>query len=597
MTTLKGPVDMSRRKAELMDIASGLGLSTVGNKKTLIQQITEYLGNHDDLCLDPKFQGLFAYRPDTKIASGGRSQTKQGSKTSADKVNEDDTAAQASQEKTATGSVPYKYVTYESAHRLVRAGKTLQSLQISTDPPPRFTRLQSGTSKIGGNSGGGPAVIRLANEAAISTRDDSSLSPMSSPAVLPQDIGSEPEGGDISAVEVEELAPTDIQPADLPHTPPKWPVGLPSTVDNIGPKQDIVVAFHRTSGDAVQSTLEVCVKEGRGISLVRSQAADGTTLYTARLSELLPAAINQASPVKAAGGRLYRAGFSTESSKVSLGSVKSVVEGNGHQFEYNRVDLYKLQRTTDGDSLLCNVYLDGTTVVGQDSKDHASSAMQADKIAALDIPASLQKDAHPAPDMVSRTQNTSGTDKDFLGYLRELLDAPSKPWPRANSIGVILKRRLAVIHAMETLDSRGWSQSTGGYVVADDEDTPFAGRKFTKQTVYEALHIKHSNASDDARLFAAQDLKKLSRVRAWMADPEGKYSNDFSDMTVAEFKRYKEKALTQKMSVEKEEYRKDQKGKKRADRSDSEGESSGYLRHEPKRTRKSIGMDSSDLDV
>ncbi|KAH9932373.1 uncharacterized protein B0H18DRAFT_1102492 [Fomitopsis serialis] len=545
MTTLKGPVDMSRRKAELMDIASGLGLSTVGNKKTLIQQITEYLGNHDDLCLDPKFQGLFAYRPDTKIASGGRSQTKQGSKTSADKVTEDDTAAQASQEKTATG-----------------AGKTLQSLQISTDPPPRFTRLQS------------------ANEAAISTRDDSSLSPMSSPAVLPQDIGSE--GGDISAVEVEELAPTDIQPADLPHTPPKWPVGLPSTVDNIGPKQDIVVAFHRTSGDAVQSTLE---------------AADGTTLYTARLSELLPAAINQASPVKAAGGRLYRAGFSTESSKVSLGSVKSVVEGNGHQFEYNRVDLYKLQRTTDGDSLLCNVYLDGTTVVGQDSKDHASSAMQADKIAALDIPASLQKDAHPAPDMVSRTQNTSGTDKDFLGYLRELLDAPSKPWPRANSIGVILKRRLAVIHAMETLDSRGWSQSTGGYVVADDEDTPFAGRKFTKQTVYEALHIKHSNASDDARLFAAQDLKKLSRVRAWMADPEGKYSNDFSDMTVAEFKRYKEKALTQKMSVEKEEYRKDQKGKKRADRSDSEGESSGYLRHEPKRTRKSIGMDSSDLDV
>lgn len=62
--------------------------------------------------------------------------------------------------------------------------------------------------------------------------------------------------------------------------------------------------------------------------------------------------------VTARGGRLYRPGFSTDSSKVSLGDVETVLAGNSSQFRIDRVNQYKLQRTADGESFLCNVYFE-----------------------------------------------------------------------------------------------------------------------------------------------------------------------------------------------------------------------------------------------
>lgn len=89
MESLTGPIDKTRLKNDLVLIAQALGLQPKGNKDVLIGRITDHLKTHPDLVLDPRFQGLFTYRPDKAVISYGRVETKAQGKTSADKAKED----------------------------------------------------------------------------------------------------------------------------------------------------------------------------------------------------------------------------------------------------------------------------------------------------------------------------------------------------------------------------------------------------------------------------------------------------------------------------------------------------------------------------
>ena len=64
---LVGPLSMGRRRAELDAIAAALEISTsASNKKTLLKQIQTHLEQRPELASEPRFQGLFSYRPESK---------------------------------------------------------------------------------------------------------------------------------------------------------------------------------------------------------------------------------------------------------------------------------------------------------------------------------------------------------------------------------------------------------------------------------------------------------------------------------------------------------------------------------------------------
>jgi hypothetical protein len=85
---LAGPINSSRKKQDLIDIAKALGIeNTAGTIKDLVPRIQQYLKDHQELSAETRFQRLFMYRPGA--AGSKKSNSKETGKTSADKTAED----------------------------------------------------------------------------------------------------------------------------------------------------------------------------------------------------------------------------------------------------------------------------------------------------------------------------------------------------------------------------------------------------------------------------------------------------------------------------------------------------------------------------
>ncbi|KAF9061769.1 hypothetical protein BDP27DRAFT_1485515 [Rhodocollybia butyracea] len=127
-TPLKGPVNMARKKPELVEIAQAFGWNgnvTSTTKKELLAIIMANLNNvenSDMLQGNPRFQGLISYR----TTAGPARISKASGKNSSDKVMEDREAAEAVLDKPPTG-----------AHR------KLQDLNIAAHPPAQFKPLNT----------------------------------------------------------------------------------------------------------------------------------------------------------------------------------------------------------------------------------------------------------------------------------------------------------------------------------------------------------------------------------------------------------------------------------------------------------------------
>jgi hypothetical protein len=62
-----GPLNKSRRKEDLKDIAAALNLLDVGKKDHLLDRIFKHFNEHPDLKTSPRFEGLFNPRPRKRI--------------------------------------------------------------------------------------------------------------------------------------------------------------------------------------------------------------------------------------------------------------------------------------------------------------------------------------------------------------------------------------------------------------------------------------------------------------------------------------------------------------------------------------------------
>lgn len=130
-----GPVNSRKKKSELQDIASALSLQDTGTVKDLVSSIQQHLTAHPELSDQPRFQGLFSYRPDSIPA-------KNKLKSSAVKAAED------ASEEAKIGKVPTGYLRIYlvcvyalTIPILFSAHKTLLDMEVTVDPPAQFTPL------------------------------------------------------------------------------------------------------------------------------------------------------------------------------------------------------------------------------------------------------------------------------------------------------------------------------------------------------------------------------------------------------------------------------------------------------------------------
>jgi hypothetical protein len=84
---LIGPISTSRKKADLVDIATALGIEYTGTIRELVPRIQGHLKAHQELVTQSQFQRLFMYRP--AAAESKKADSRENGKSSTDKQAED----------------------------------------------------------------------------------------------------------------------------------------------------------------------------------------------------------------------------------------------------------------------------------------------------------------------------------------------------------------------------------------------------------------------------------------------------------------------------------------------------------------------------
>ncbi|KAF9539931.1 hypothetical protein CPC08DRAFT_770889 [Agrocybe pediades] len=337
----QGPIS-SMKMAGLIALCSSLGLDSTGNNDKRKKRINDYLKSHEGLADDPRYQGLFAYR-------ANKLSVPTASKKSVDKVKED--AIEAAKDVEPTG-----------------AHKTLLSKNVPIAPPAQFVRLTAhGHSKIQAQ----------AQSTINADRNSNRNSDESSPEAPPMPFSSQTGPINVSDDEGGQDCPDDgydesqINPVSTPTPNPSTPVNkkghsqaftIMDHRKSSSPnpftesvKKDVIVSFRDFLDDS-KPPLEVIVPRGE-VPIAREVGNDTQPLYTTRLSDLLPAAIENMSPKKAPFIRLYRAGQVSADSRIQIGSIASVLGRSSRPLKIDFIDSYSLQESSKG-FLVCDVFTD-----------------------------------------------------------------------------------------------------------------------------------------------------------------------------------------------------------------------------------------------
>ncbi|KAI0749205.1 hypothetical protein C8Q80DRAFT_1269119 [Daedaleopsis nitida] len=415
---------------------------------------------------------------------------------------------------------------------------------------------------------------------AVTGNGDDSSTYASSPPATPGTEGP----GDHSAVQ-------EDSDAETPRTPVKH-VGGGGNSTISGEKATVIVSF--LNPDNLKAPAEeICVEEGRRLKVERTTGANGNEHAYVRLSELMPVAIQQAgTPMKGRRARVSRAGIQSEGGRIDLGTIEAISEGKRvKQLELSKVDRLELQPVIgDDNTFICQLFLRDAALVNDTPAHHPTAGLQPGAIQPV---TSLLSTAAPrnAP-LVSTGRSTSTSKDGLVVFLRALFNGPQQPWRKAKTAGDILERQKMLERAMETLDELRWGKSKGGYRIPEDyaDAGTFAGHSFVKQDVLRALHLGHSQASDDGALFKKDVLGKVAKVRDWYDHgDDSEHAARFTDMSIKEFRMYTDRKMKGKAHLQ---------AKRKAElspyNSDGDGQKAGPSKRgkKVKRARSSDHLDS-----
>ncbi|KAJ7182130.1 hypothetical protein C8R46DRAFT_1210715 [Mycena filopes] len=218
-------------------------------------------------------------------------------KTSAGKAAEDESESSKSPQ-TATG-----------------ANKALLEQHHKLQPPAQFKRLTAGRGGAANKNKGGSGGNDLNPNSDESSEDE----------VEPHDRAGTPE--------------TEAKP-DTPQSPQKMP-GV------------VQVNFFDESNHAV-ALRQVIVDD---FPVVLSTSHDGSHKFSALLSELVPAAIKNDSPIKERGGRMYRPNIRDDPGHHHIGKIEALLAGTSSALKPRPMNEYSLRPSSDG-TFYCDLFWD-----------------------------------------------------------------------------------------------------------------------------------------------------------------------------------------------------------------------------------------------
>ncbi|KAJ7447684.1 hypothetical protein FB451DRAFT_1375588 [Mycena latifolia] len=518
----------NKYKPELQAIAAAMGLTFDHTKPVLLESIQKYILDHPNLADDPKFLPLFAHRTAAKAAG----------KNSAHK---------AAEETVAPLQAP------------MGANRTLLEQKVKVDPPPQFTKLatehkprstnslntkdavdeDSDSSSLDGASDRGPLTPEP-EEKAPKKKKNLTLSKHEIPAAKapsPVDTAAAPNLDDPlssaqatsgrTARRVWQLSTSNeanetSQPGSLP------PGSLVFNMELDGLGVDISMPFFRDclsdapvdGTDNIKSLSTWAGKKGlftnqvnffdehdhatlqRQVPVLSTEvpitvfaAEDGTTRFKTSLSEILPAAIQNDSPIKERGGRIYRPNIRGDSTHHHVRKIDNILLGDCRALNIGEVNEYTL-RTSVGGTLHCDVFWDqspqavGGTNGGVPTPEGSATDHSAPKasefvralfraqsvlrsLSGSDVPMAIANDR--ATHNPTGKFAAPGVREAFLRFLHGEMktnfpDLPEfgKAWPRAKFAGMLLDRFRTQEGVFELFTA--WSRPTGGYTVPMNHD-------------------------------------------------------------------------------------------------------------------------------
>ncbi|KAJ7873634.1 hypothetical protein B0H14DRAFT_3131234 [Mycena olivaceomarginata] len=282
-----------------------------------------------------------------------------------------------------------------------------------------------------------------------------------------------------------------------------------------------------------------------------STADNGTKKYTTLLSDLLPAVIQNDSPIKKQGGRLYRSNIRDEpTAPHHLGKINTLLAKSSNALLTRQMNEYNLVPLSDG-SFVCDVFWEQPSITRAAGSTGDTSRRGTGCGYTITGPLQFTGTGSDVPLHIanSRAQFSPlhehalpGLRAEFVDFLHAKVKAevPNMPdqgydWGRCKYVGESLDRYLLQQAAFDFF--AGWGRTAGGFAVPRGHDK-ISGVSFKKELIFEVLNIKSSSTSDINKLFAPERLEKAPKAKAWVNSKGETNDDSFRKMTTIGFKKY-----------------------------------------------------------
>ncbi|KAF7371011.1 hypothetical protein MSAN_00735300 [Mycena sanguinolenta] len=420
----------------------------------------------------------------------------------------------------------------------------MREMKMTTDPPPRYT----------------PLGLNHKTVSAVGEHDDQdSSSGLSSPPPQLKEDESEEE---VSDLELEEKKATGAS-------------GKQADKGEVQPVLVKVIGF----GTATQ---QVAVP---GVRIHQSQSASGSVVYHTNLRELLPAVVENHSPMKAiTGGRFMRRGLVQNSdddepaSYMDVGSVdQHMKKAKIRSLEFGPAELLDVKPTTEG-FYTADIFFDPGSAALAAKPAPEPPVAQAAAVTKLtgsgsDKPLEIaQARANENP-----FNNAEAMDA-FHAFLRQTAEVQLETYPRAtaNDMQEALLQYNAYKGVLKIF--KPWNAKKGYDVPMSSKS--FAGQHFTLRQIQDAIKVPTSSVNLLVKYFEMERLRETPEALAWFKSGGVDNQDKYNSMAPADWKKElnanKEKADRKAEKKAERKERAEQKHRKRyREESSSEGSREG----------------------
>ncbi|KAJ7873630.1 hypothetical protein B0H14DRAFT_3860017 [Mycena olivaceomarginata] len=274
-----------------------------------------------------------------------------------------------------------------------------------------------------------------------------------------------------------------------------------------------------------------------------STADNGTKKYTTLLSDLLPAVIQNDSPIKKQGGRLYRSNIRDEpTAPHHLGKINTLLAKSSNALLTRQMNEYNLVPLSDGSFAPQATHLEGVQAVATSTPQEINTITGPLQFTGTGSDVPLHIANSRAQFSPLHEHALPGLRAEFVDFLHAKVKAevPNMPdqgydWGRCKYVGESLDRYLLQQAAFDFF--AGWGRTAGGFAVPRGHDK-ISGVSFKKELIFEVLNIKSSSTSDINKLFAPERLEKAPKAKAWVNSKGETNDDSFRKMTTIGFKKY-----------------------------------------------------------